>query len=293
MHNSNQIIDQHALERNRRRVKMANLFLHQAAADEVATRLNMVNRSFVQTAIVTPFPSLWREHHPKATLIRDNDVLCLKPNAFDLIIHAMCLHWSDDLVGQLIQCRLGLKPDGLIIGLLLGGKTLNELRFALTEAETAIVKGLSPRLLPMADVRDLGLLLQRAGFALPVADSTRINVEYRDIYHLMHDLRAMGEANALKDRSRTLTRRNIFAKANRLYARHFGTDSGCITATFDIVVLTGWSPGTGQPQPLKPGSATVRLADALNTEEHKFLAENLNLDDLSTIKHLNSDGTQD
>jgi len=272
---------------------MANLFLHQAAADEVATRLNMVNRSFVQTAIVTPFPSLWREHHPKATLIRDNDVLCLKPNAFDLIIHAMCLHWSDDLVGQLIQCRLGLKPDGLIIGLLLGGKTLNELRFALTEAETAIVKGLSPRLLPMADVRDLGLLLQRAGFALPVADSTRINVEYRDIYHLMHDLRAMGEANALKDRSRTLTRRNIFAKANRLYARHFGTDSGCITATFDIVVLTGWSPGTGQPQPLKPGSATVRLADALNTEEHKFLAENLNLDDLSTIKHLNSDGTQD
>ncbi len=148
-----------------------------------------------------------------------------------------------------------------------GGRSLHELRTALAEAEVRLSGGLSPRVLPMADIRDLGALLQRAGFALPVADSTTIPVRYRDALHLMRDLRAMGEQNALAERPRCFAPRALFAAAAALYSESFADGDG-VTATIELVTLTGWAPDPSQPRPLRPGSASARLADALGTEEH-------------------------
>lgn len=264
------LVDRAARAAYRRRIQPDALFLHDAAIDEVQDRLSMVNRTFTAPAVVTPLPQVWAGAVPGAQVIAEAEVLDLEPGAHDLVVHAMGLHWANDPVGQLIQCRRALKPDGLLLAVALGGETLRELRAALGQAEVEVSGGLSPRIAPMAEIRDLGGLLQRAGFALPVADNVDLRAEYRDIWHLMRDLRAMGEGNALSARLRHPTRRGVFQRAQELYQGSFATDQGRLPATFDLICLTGWSPDESQPKPLRPGSATARLADALKTEEGKL-----------------------
>lgn len=264
------LFDRTALRAHRARARMDDLFLHQAALDEVQDRLSMVNRTFKAVAIVTPFPEIWQTAFPDARFVPDDDTLNLLPGEFDLVIHALCLHWANDPVGQLIQCRRALLDDGLLLAVLLGGQTLSELRAVLSEAEAEVSGGLSPRVSPMAEIRDLGALLQRANLALPVADTVNMTAQYRDLPHLMHDLRAMGETNAMSDRLRRPTKRAVFEAANRLYKRHFSTKDGRLVASFELVCLTGWAPADSQPKPLRPGSAQSRLAEALNTAETKL-----------------------
>lgn len=270
MQNAEPLTDLSALARNRARVTPDALFLQRAAVDDVQDRLGMVNRRFTAPAIVTPFPDIWRHSLPDAVMIEDKETLALEPESHDLIIHALCLHWSSDPVGQLIQCLRALKPDGLMIATLFGGQTLVELRAALSQAEIAITGGLSPRITPMGEIRDLGGLLQRAGFALPVADSTLTKVLYRSMRHLMLDLRAMGEGNALAERLRRPTRKAVFEAAEQLYSKHFGDRDQMVPASFEVVCLTGWAPDSNQPKPLRPGSAKQRLADALAVTETKL-----------------------
>lgn len=262
------LVDRAALERNRRRAARAPaLFLHRAVADEAQERLSEVNRSFTSAAVVTPWPTVWHDRLPGATIFPDDDILAMQPESHDLVIHALALHWANDPVGQLIQARRALRPDGLLLVATLGGRTLAELRTALAEAEVRLTNGLSPRVLPMAEIRDLGGLLQRAGFALPVADTSPIIVTYESAFHLMRDLRAMGEQNALRDRSRKPTSRAIMSEAAQIYAQSYSADVNRVAATFEVLWLTGWAPAPGQPQPLRPGSATARLADALGADE--------------------------
>jgi hypothetical protein len=200
-------------------------------------------------------------------MVPDDEVLALDPGAHDLVVHAMALHWANDPVGQLVQARLALQPDGLLLAVFPGGETLHQLRAVLGQAEIETTGGLSPRVVPMGGLADLGALLQRAGLALPVADSLTLTAEYRDLTHLMHDLRAMGEANALTGRRRQPTRRALFDRAGALYRDHFATAEGRLPATFELVCLTGWAPADSQPRPLRPGSAQMRLAQALGTRE--------------------------
>ncbi len=254
------LTDRTALTRNRSRATA--LFLQDLVVSEVQERLTEVNRTFTAPAVVTGFPQMW----PQMTTASDEDTLSLAPKAHDLLIHALALHWANDPVGQLVQCRHALKPDGWFMGLMFGGQTLHELRACLAEAESEVTGGLSPRVLPMGEIRDLGALLQRAGFALPVADSFTTTVRYKDAYHLMRDLRAMGEGNALAERLRRPTRRAVFARAAELYQALQG-HAGRVPATFEIVVLTGWAPHDSQQKPLRPGSAVNRLADAINAAE--------------------------
>ncbi len=230
----------------------------------------MVNRTFTAPAVIAPFSAPWDQVFPNARIVRDNEVLDLVPGAHDLVIHAMALHWANDPVGQLIQCNRALKPDGLLLVVCLGGETLHELRAALGQAEIEVSGGLSPRISPMAELRDLGAVLQRAGLALPVADKATLTAEYRDLRHLMRDLRDMGESNALADRLKHPTRRAVFDRAQEIYQLHFATPDGRLPATFDLICLTGWSPDDSQPKPLRPGSARERLADALGTTEGKL-----------------------
>ena len=259
------LTDRTALTRNRARSRAEAMFLQRAARDEIQERLDLVNRTFTSPAVVTGFPEVW--HWPGARIVADDEVLALEQGAHDLVIHALCLHWANDPVGQLVQCRRALRPDGLFLGILFGGQTLHQLRASLAEAETRLTGGLSPRVAPMGEIRDLGALLQRAGFALPVADAAPLTVTYETALHLMQDLRAMGEGNALTARHRRFAPRALFAEAARIYAETYGTPDGRIPATFEMIVLTGWAPDDSQQKPLRPGSAAARLADALNTDE--------------------------
>lgn len=264
------LFDRAALDAHRARTRETALFLHRAALDEVQDRLAMVNRTFTAPAVVTPFAPVWANALSGARIVADSDVLTLEPAAHDLVIHAMSLHWSNDPVGQLIQCRRALRPDGLLLALCLGGDTLRELRAALGQAEIEIAGGLSPRIAPMGELRELGALLQRAGLALPVADSVPVSAAYRDLGHLMRDLRDMGETNALTGRLRHATRRSVFARAEEHYRSAYAMPDGRLRATFDLICLTGWAPDEGQPRPLRPGSAQARLADVLGTVEGKL-----------------------
>lgn len=265
------LTDRPALIRNRSRAMAAGpaLFLHEDAAAEIEERLNEVNRRFTAPAVVTGFAGPWREILPEAVIVPDTEVLDLVPGAHDLVVHAMGLHWANDPVGQIVQCRRALRPDGLFLAVMFGGQTLAELRAALAEAEVAVTGGLSPRVLPMAEIRDLGALIQRAGLALPVADAVTRRASYRDAMHLMADLRAMGEANVLASRRRTPTARAVFAEAARIYASAYpDTDTDDrVRATFELIYLTGWAPHESQQKPLRPGSAVQRLADALGAAE--------------------------
>jgi SAM-dependent methyltransferase len=263
------LTDRAALLRQRVRAlrQGAELFLHDEAAAEVEERLQEVNRPFTAPAVVTGFPAPWAEILPQATVVADDEVLALEPGAHDLVVHGLALHWANDPVGQLVQCRRALRPDGMFLCATFGGQTLAELRAALAEAESRLTGGLSPRVLPMGEIRDLGALLQRAGFALPVADVATKTVTYRSAFHLIADLRAMGEGNALTARNRRPPPRTLMPEAARIYAETFGQPDGRIRATFDLVYLTGWAPDESQPKPLRPGSAQARLADALKSTE--------------------------
>ena len=244
-------------------------FLHQAAALQLQERLQDINKPFTRTAFIGWLPEFWAEILQPDVIVPDDEVLRLDPSAFDLVVHGLCLHSANDPVGQLIQMRRALKPDGLLLAALFGGQTLHELRASFAQAESEVEGGLSPRVYPMGDIRDLGGLLQRAGLALPVADSTTLTVTYETPLHLMRDLRAMGEANAMTERRKTPLRRATLARASEIYQAGFGLPGGRIPATFEIIFMTGWAPSSSQPQPLKPGSASARLADALGTVEFK------------------------
>lgn len=254
-------------DRARNRAGGVERVFHDLAATEIEERLGAVNRTFLAPALVAPFPDAFVNLASWGRVVADDPVLDLEEGAHDLVVHALALHWADDPVGQLVQCRRALKPDGLFLAVLFGGQSLHELRACLAEAEVAETGGLSPRIAPMAEIRDTGALLQRAGFALPVADSVTQDVSYPTPVALMADLRAMGEGNALAARPRHMARRALFARAAQLYADRFALPDGRVRATAEMIFLTGWAPGPGQQQPLRPGSAAQRLADALGTAE--------------------------
>ncbi len=263
------LTDTAALKQRRARHSPDALFLHQAAADDLHDRIATVNKTFTNIGVVTGFADFWAKQFPNAQIIPDKDTLSLAPHSLDLAIHALSLHWANDPVGQIIQCRRALRPDGLFLAACFGGRTLAELRACLAEAEVSVAGGMSPRVAPMADLRDLGALLQRAGLNLPVADTQNLRVEYDDAWHLMRDIRAMGEANALTLRLKRPTKRRIFETAADIYQKNFANGDR-IVATFELAFLAGWAPDASQPKPLRPGSASARLADALGTTETKL-----------------------
>ncbi|MCC5978548.1 MAG: methyltransferase domain-containing protein [Salinarimonas sp.] len=201
-------------------------------------------------------------------VIGDAEALPFAHERFDLAVSLLGLHAVNDLPGALIQIRRALKPDGMFIGCLLGGATLHELRSALTEAESELTGGLSPRVAPFADIRDLGGLMQRAGFALPVTDLETLRVRYDNAFALMQDLRRMGMTNTLLARRREPVTRSLMLRAAQLYTERYADPDGRIPATFELIWVSGWSPHESQQKPLRPGSAKVRLADALGTVEH-------------------------
>lgn len=264
------LADRATLARFRTRAARAPaLFLHETIADEIKERLSEVNKSFMAPAVVapSPVPAPWADLLPGARLVPDASVLALEAGTHDLVVHALCLHWADDPLGQIIQCRRALRPDGLFIAAFFGGRSLQELRAVLAQAESDLFGSLSPRVLPMTDIRDAGALLQRAGLALPVADRQVTEIRYRDLPALTADLRAMGEGNALASRRRAPMPRALWARAQMLYAAHHADAEGRLRATVETLFLTGWAPDDSQPQPLRPGSASARLAEALGTTE--------------------------
>jgi len=260
-------------------------FLLRRTADELADRLALVRRRFALAAdLGTPGP------HVAATLLAGGQVdrvvrlaptlaslgggdgfravgdverLPLADGRFDLAVSLLALDSVNDLPGALVQMRRALAPDGLLVAAFVGGDTLTELRQSLTRAESEVLGGAAPRVAPFVDLRALGSLAQRAGLALPVIDLDRTIVRYGDMVALMRDLRAFGAASALVDRSRRPLRREVLARAAAIYGDAFADPDGRLRATFDILWLSAWAPHASQPKPLKPGSAAIRLADAL------------------------------
>lgn len=266
-------------------------FLKKEAAIRIADRLELMRRDFalcldfgshdgsltrviadtgkvgtvLQADPAPAFASLAADAGP--ALASEYDRLPFAAESFDAVFSCLTLHWVDDLPGVMAQIRRLLKPDGLCLVNLLGGSTLSELRAVLLEAEQEIYGGASPRAAPMADIRDVGGLLGRAGLALPVADADRLTITYPDIFRLMRDLRGMGEQNALVGRRRTPTSRRLFLRAAEIYHDRFADEDGRIPASFEIITLTGWAPHESQQTPLRPGSAAHRLADSLGAAE--------------------------
>ena len=246
-------------------------FLERAAMEGLADRLATVTRRFGAGLMIgapapealAAFAAEWLQADFDA-----HEILEAGPGRFDLAISIFSLQAINDLPGALVQIRRALKPDGLFLGVLFGGTTLSELRESFVAAESETRGGISPRVSPFADVRDMGGLLQRSGFALPVADVERLTARYGDFSGLARDLRAHGQTNALSDRRKGFLRRNTLAALLAHYRAHHATDNK-LHATFETVYLTGWAPDASQQQPLKPGSAITRLADALGTTEHK------------------------
>ncbi len=202
-------------------------------------------------------------------IVADAEMLPFKVSSFDAIVSNLDLHWVNDLPGALIQIRQILKPDGLFLAAMLGGESLKELRQSMMEAEVQVTGGASPRVSPFADLRDMGGLMQRAGFALPVVDSDVITVDYSHPLKLMQDLRGMGASNATYNRLLKPTRRAVIMEAANIYQKKFSNDNQSVSATFQVIYMIGWSPHESQQQPLKPGSAKARLADALKVREVK------------------------
>ncbi len=287
------IFDPALLRQRRRRAERLGpaTFLVDKVAAELAERLAVVLRRFelavdlgtptdaVRRALagqvgriiaLGPVPEFLRAGlaaQPGAAVAADTEALPFRDAALDLVVSALALQFANDLPGTLVQVRRALVPDGLFLAALLGGETLTELRQAFAAAEAEIEGGVSPRVAPFADVRDLGALLQRAGFALPVVDLDRVTVRYATPFALMEDLRRMGATNALMERRRTPLRRRTLLRVAELYDERFADADGRVRATFDIVWLSGWAPHPSQQQPLKPGSARMRLADALRREK--------------------------
>ena len=199
-------------------------------------------------------------------LVADEELFPFADGSLDLVVSNLALHWANDLPGVLSQVRRALKPDGLFLASLFGGETLHELGQALGEAELAATGGMAPRIAPLVDVRDAGALLQRAGFALPVVDSDRIDVSYPDALALMRDLRHMGETNAAIERPRQLSRRDVVLGAAAVYHERFGDAQGRVPATFQIIYLTAWRPHESQQKPAKRGSGEISLTEVLGDE---------------------------
>ena len=280
------IIFDRLLQRRRRSRAAASPanFLLDLVAGELADRLSVVLRRFdlgidlgtpgdaVRTALrrlgavgmIVGADVIARD---KPFVVADEEALPFRDASLDLVVSGLALHSANDLPGVLAQIGRALKPDGLFLAALLGGETLIELRQAFAEAESEIEGGASPRVAPFTDLRQLGALLQRAGFALPVTDVERVTVRYSSAFDLMHELRRMGAANTLVARRRVPLRRTTVMQMADVYARSFADADGRIRATFDIMWLSGWAPHPNQQQPLKPGSAKARLADALGARE--------------------------
>jgi SAM-dependent methyltransferase len=283
------IFDRALLGRRRRRAAALGpaTFLLDRVAEDLAERLTTVLRRFelavdlgtpgeaVRDALArleTVGSIVAADVMPDATrgeifAAADEAALPFGDATLDLVVSALALQFVNDLPGVLVQVRRALKPDGLFLAALIGGETLTELRQSFAAAESDIEGGVSPRVAPFADLRDLGALLQRAGFALPVTDADRVTVRYDSVFGLMHDLRRMGATNALTARRRTPLKRATLQRMAETYAQRFADDDGRLRATFEIVWLSGWAPHPDQQQPLKPGSAKARLADALGTRE--------------------------
>jgi NADH dehydrogenase [ubiquinone] 1 alpha subcomplex assembly factor 5 len=286
------IFDPRAVRRHRNRAARGGRraeFLFAEGAERLAERLEDINRSFpraldlgcrngllerqlrgrggIKWLVASDPASAFLAEAPAPKLAAEAEALPFAPRAFDLVISNLALHWTNDLPGALLQLRHILKPDGLLLASLLAGETLYQLRAAMIEAESEIENGVSPRVSPFADARDLAGLLQRAGFALPVVDSDRIEATYPDALSLMQDLRAMGEANAVAARRRNFMRRATLLRAAAIYQTRFAGADGRISASFEIATLTAWAPHETQPKPLSPGSAEARLADALHARE--------------------------
>jgi len=267
MKSINKITDRKALVHNRKRASNStdnHSKIHKIAITEIKDRLSEINREFRNIAIVTGHPKIWSKAFPNAFMIDDTDTLFFKDKKYDLIIHALCMHWSNDPVGQLIQCKKMLIADGLFIATLFGGKTLHELNYSLSLSESRISGGVSPRFLPMGEIRDLGNLLQRVGFGLPVADNLIHKIYHKDVYSLMRDIREMGEANALSSRKKTFTRSQILEETAKVYHENFNQSDDEIIATFELIFLTGWYPSDNQQKPLQPGSGKINLGDFLD-----------------------------
>src|SRR5262245_56142840 len=280
------------LLRNRRR-RAARLgpvtFLIDRVAEDLSDRLAVVLRQFdvavdlgtptdavarllarnpaVGTLIATDAAADLLRQRSGPNVVADEEALPFRDASVDLVVSALALQFVNDLPGTLVQIRRALRPDGLFLAALIGGETLSELRQSFAAAEAEIEGGVSPRVAPFADVRSLGHLLQRAGFALPVADLDRIVVRYASPFALIDDLRRMGATNALTERRRAPLRRATLARIAEIYADRFADADGRIRATFGIVWLSGWAPHESQQKPLRPGSAAHRLADALGTRE--------------------------
>jgi SAM-dependent methyltransferase len=266
-------------------------FLVARAAADLIDRLGTVNRSVAacldlgtpgaelaqRLAAVSNMPVVRLAPLPQTVgpppilnLVGDEEALPFAPGSFDLVVSALALHAVNDLPGALVQIRQALKPDGLLLACLAGGRTLHELRTAFAVAETDILGGISPRVSPFADVRDMGALLQRAGFALPVADIEPLTARYDTMFDLMADLRAMGATNTLIERSRRPLRPAILIRAAEIYAERFSDPDGRVRATFELLFISGWAPHESQQKPLAPGSAKMSLAEALGTRETKL-----------------------
>lgn len=289
MSESLEIFDRRLLQRRRRRafaLEPARFLLERAALD-LAERLAAVLRRFPLAldlgtpgdevrAALAGFDSIGAIVAANASgeglraplfVAADEEALPFGEGAFDLVVSALALQFVNDLPGTLVQIRRALRPDGLFLAVLIGGETLTELRQSFAAAESEIEGGLSPRVAPFADLRDLGALLQRAGFALPVTDSDRITVRYDSAFALMHDLRRMGATNPLVDRRRTPLKRATLMRMAEIYQQRFADADGRLRATFELMWLSGWTPHPSQQRPLRPGSAQARLAEALGTRE--------------------------
>lgn len=279
---------------NQRRERFHGLFadhdfLLQRVAEDLSSRLDSIKRVFdvaldlgshhgivadalaasagVGTVIRSDASTCVIEAQAGIRVVADEETLPFGDATLDLVVSGLALQHVNDVPGTLVQIRRALRPDGLFLAALLGGRTLVELREALAVAEEEVSGGVSPRVAPFADVRDYGALLQRAGFALPVSDSDLVDVTYETPFHLMRDIRGMGASNILHDRRRVPATRQFFQRASEIYAKRFPAPGGRVRATFEIIHLSGWSPHESQQKPLRPGSAKTRLADALGTDE--------------------------
>jgi len=283
------IFDRSMLRTRRRRAAALGgvTFLVDRAANDLAERLSAVLRRFdVAVDLGTPTQAARRAlagkvgriiavddvpqllaNEQSLKVVADVEALPFRDGSLDLTVSALALQFVNDLPGTLAQIRRALKPDGLLLAALLGGDTLTELRQAFAAAEAECEDGLSPRVAPFVDLRDLGALLQRAGFALPVTDVDRVTARYATPFALMHDLRRMGATNTLRDRRRTPLRRTTLRRMVEIYAERFADPDGRVRATFEIIWVSGWAPHDSQQKPLPPGSAKMRLADALGAEE--------------------------
>ncbi len=285
------IFDRDGLRRQRERAAAGldgHDFLFREVAERLADRLDDIKRKFplaldlgchsgqlaralggrggIETLASTDLSQAMAAKAPSPRLVADEERLPFQADSLDLVLSNLSLHWVNDLPGTLWQINRALKPDGLFLAAMLGGETLAELREALLSAESALLGGASPRVSPFVALRDAGHLLQRAGFALPVVDADTLTFSYPDALALMRELKALGEANQAAGRTRGLTSPQLLAAAAAIYHERFADDAGRIPATFQVLYLTGWAPGPGQPEPLKPGSARASLAAALDGE---------------------------